>query len=84
MISTVLLAGICVKLLIVAYVLIGKLPSGKIAFSRVKEALFPQKRVYLTSGIISQYQMKMESETSDVQESTNVEGNEWPDYSSKA
>ena len=81
MITSVILAGICIKIAIVFLVVVGRMPSAKIVLRKVREAVSPSKKVYLTTSTIKEYQMRLERDEKAAPES---EANkEWPDYSSQ-
>ena len=55
MITSVILAGICIKLAIVFLVVVGRMPNAKVILRKVREAISPSKKVYLTTNTIREY-----------------------------
>lgn len=81
MITSVILAGICIKIAIVFLVVVGRMPSAKLVLRKVREAVSPSKKVYLTTSTIREYQMRLERD--ETVESKSEANKEWPDYSSQ-
>ena len=81
MITSVILAGICIKLAIVFLVVVGRMPNAKVILRKVREAISPSKKVYLTTNTIREYQMRFEKDETDTK--TTESNTEQPDYSSQ-